>query len=145
MRISRLRVRSSLYIPGDGEGRGSLICLNEITLGFIVPAPRQTPPHRAAPAPSPAVPPVLLGAGMAGPVPSRLVSSHPIPPSPPAAAPDPRDRPVPAGAKARPGDSCSCGVLVQGADVDVRMQIPLFDSPRVPAPKGELVPAASGG
>lgn len=38
-RIDRPRARSPLYIPGDGEGRGSLICLNAITPGFIVPAP----------------------------------------------------------------------------------------------------------
>lgn len=31
--------RSPLYRPGDGEGRGSLICLNAITPAFIVPAP----------------------------------------------------------------------------------------------------------
>lgn len=39
VRIGRPRERSPLYIPGDGEGRGSLICLNAITPGFIVPAP----------------------------------------------------------------------------------------------------------
>lgn len=50
-RIDRPRERSPLYIPGDGEGRGSLICLSAITPGFIVPAPRQPPPRRAAPAP----------------------------------------------------------------------------------------------
>lgn len=38
-------------MPGDGEGRDILICLNAITPGFIVPAPRQPPPRRAAPAP----------------------------------------------------------------------------------------------
>lgn len=56
-RIGRPWERSALYRPGDGEGRGCLICLNAIT-PLLSSQPSASPrPGRQPPPPTPAAPP----------------------------------------------------------------------------------------
>lgn len=56
-RIGRPWERSALYRPGDGEGRGCLICLNAIT-PLLSSQPSASPrPGRQPPPPTPSAPP----------------------------------------------------------------------------------------